>query len=211
MALKPCRECKKKVSTEALACPRCGVPNPTLTIKKDKSKKTSGKTGEGGWPVEYLESVEKLHTSYNQKKNFKDPSEWDEYYGEKNKREAAEKRIIDKHFGGRSASKNKYVSSRQEGFWNGTEGLAKTFWLYFIVGNAVGNLLALLAEPEGSGMVMLVIAIIIVWNIFAIMGVFKAADIYKAEKIKIGSTYGYATAAKITVVLLILSSIGNAL
>ena len=71
MALKPCRECKKKVSTEALACPRCGVPNPTLTIKKDKSKKTSGKTGEGGWPVEYLESVEKLHTSYNQKKNLK--------------------------------------------------------------------------------------------------------------------------------------------
>ena len=29
MALKPCRECKKKVSTEALTCPSCGVPNPT--------------------------------------------------------------------------------------------------------------------------------------------------------------------------------------
>ena len=33
MALKPCRECKKKVSTEATSCPSCGVPNPTN--KKD--------------------------------------------------------------------------------------------------------------------------------------------------------------------------------
>ena len=29
MALKACRECKKKVSTEATACPSCGAPNPT--------------------------------------------------------------------------------------------------------------------------------------------------------------------------------------
>ena len=29
MALKPCRECKKKVSTEASTCPSCGAPNPT--------------------------------------------------------------------------------------------------------------------------------------------------------------------------------------
>ena len=44
MALKPCRECNKKVSTEATVCPLCGVPNPTegvLVLKKDRSKKTS--------------------------------------------------------------------------------------------------------------------------------------------------------------------------
>ena len=35
MALKPCRECKKKVSTEAATCPSCGVPNPTQ--KKEKT------------------------------------------------------------------------------------------------------------------------------------------------------------------------------
>ncbi|MDF3821694.1 hypothetical protein P3G55_17450 [Leptospira sp. 96542] len=29
MALKPCRECKKEVSTEAKTCPHCGTPNPT--------------------------------------------------------------------------------------------------------------------------------------------------------------------------------------
>lgn len=29
MALKPCRECKKEVSTEAKTCPHCGKKNPT--------------------------------------------------------------------------------------------------------------------------------------------------------------------------------------
>lgn len=29
MALKPCRECKQEVSTEAKACPNCGTPKPT--------------------------------------------------------------------------------------------------------------------------------------------------------------------------------------
>lgn len=29
MALRPCRECGKSVSTEAAACPHCGVPAPT--------------------------------------------------------------------------------------------------------------------------------------------------------------------------------------
>ena len=49
MALKPCRECKKKVSTEASVCPSCGVPNPTdgtlilkeKTIKETTTKKTT--------------------------------------------------------------------------------------------------------------------------------------------------------------------------
>jgi RNA polymerase subunit RPABC4/transcription elongation factor Spt4 len=29
MALKPCRECKREVSTDAKACPHCGKANPT--------------------------------------------------------------------------------------------------------------------------------------------------------------------------------------
>jgi hypothetical protein len=32
MALKPCRECRKEVSTEAAACPSCGAPDPTRII-----------------------------------------------------------------------------------------------------------------------------------------------------------------------------------
>ena len=37
MALKNCRECGKKVSTEAASCPSCGAPNSTLkkTVKID--------------------------------------------------------------------------------------------------------------------------------------------------------------------------------
>jgi len=34
MALKSCRECKKKVSTEATACPNCGAPHPTTKATK---------------------------------------------------------------------------------------------------------------------------------------------------------------------------------
>ena len=39
MALKPCRECKKKVSTEATVCPSCGAPDPTrvLPLKKGEN------------------------------------------------------------------------------------------------------------------------------------------------------------------------------
>ena len=67
------------------------------------------------------------------------------------------------------------------------------------------------AATQSLSLVYLILVVIIIWNIFAIIGVFNAADIYKAEKIKIGTTYGYATAAKISCVVLILSSIGNAL
>ena len=42
MALKPCKECNKKISTLAKVCPSCGVPKPT-TIKKN-SNSTSKQT-----------------------------------------------------------------------------------------------------------------------------------------------------------------------
>ena len=32
MALKPCRECGKEVSTKAKTCPQCGVPHPTSQL-----------------------------------------------------------------------------------------------------------------------------------------------------------------------------------
>lgn len=33
MALRPCRECKKPVSTDAKTCPNCGTPSPTASRK----------------------------------------------------------------------------------------------------------------------------------------------------------------------------------
>ena len=219
MALKPCRECKKKVSTEALTCPNCGVPDPT-TKKIENDKRVNiqnniaycsncGTELPSGPPCNNP-NCRLAKISPRKKKTI--ASENIQIDKIDKKREAAEKRIIDKHYGGRSADDNVRGSvSKGNGFWNGTEGLAKTFWLYFIVGNMIGNLMVLGAASEGMGLVYFVIFVTVVWNIFAIMGVFNAADIYKAEKIKIGTTYGYATAAKISCVLLILSSIGNAL
>ncbi len=32
MTLKPCRECRKEVSTQAKTCPQCGVPHPTSQL-----------------------------------------------------------------------------------------------------------------------------------------------------------------------------------
>lgn len=43
MALKPCRECAREVSTEARACPHCGAPSPTSTPPT-----TNARGGRGG-------------------------------------------------------------------------------------------------------------------------------------------------------------------
>ena len=42
MALKPCRECGKKVSTEAQSCPNCGAPHPTHKAESKTKIKSIG-------------------------------------------------------------------------------------------------------------------------------------------------------------------------
>ena len=39
MALKPCKECNKKISTLAKVCPSCGAPSPTRKINSSIKKK----------------------------------------------------------------------------------------------------------------------------------------------------------------------------
>ena len=175
MALKPCRECKKKVSTEAATCPSCGAPNPTSLKTPLLQTQSSGLFADIKKGMKAFEAGMK----YEDLKTKKEPTKRDD--------------------------------GNMFGFWTGREGLAKTFWLYFIVANMVGNVLVMLAGSEGSGMIVFVNIIRIGWNIFAVLGVFNAADIYKNEMIKSGQTYGYATAAKIAVVVLILSAIGNSI
>ena len=175
MALKSCRECKKKVSTEAFSCPSCGAPNPTFS----KGSKQS---------FSIMKEINKGIESF--KKGMEDESN-KEYVPSKKKTGEDDGNIF--------------------GFWTGREGLAKTFWLYFCGGNVVGKILLNAAAAEGMGMVYFVLIVIIIWVIFATIGVFNAADIYKAEKIQQGESYGFATAAKIAVVILILSGIGNSI
>ena len=74
----------------------------------------------------------------------------------------------------------------------------------------VFNLLIMLAASEPGVEIFAYIAGL-VWLIFSTLGVFNAADIYNEEKIRTGQTFGYGTAAKAGVVILILSAIGRAL
>ena len=174
MALKPCRECKKKVSTEAAACPSCGAPRPTLSkIPKKKDIISDGFK-------EVSSSIESFKKGYYGA----------DYLPPKKKDPNDDGFIL--------------------GFWRGDEGLAKTFWLYFIVGNMVFNLLIMLAASEPGVEIFAYIAGL-VWLIFSTLGVFNAADIYNEEKIRTGQTFGHGTAAKAGVVILILSAIGRAL
>jgi hypothetical protein len=186
MALKPCRECKKKVSTQAMACPQCGAPHPTsLNAPKNQDAisnfigdlKKGAQSFKSGWDSEDAR-IKNPTSKIEEPKIIKVPTSND---------------------------------GNIFGFWNGGEGLVKTFWLYFIGGNMFLSLLMLLGASEGKGMVMFVLIIKVGWSIFATIGVFNAAEIYKSEKINLGESYGYATGAKITTVVLILSSIGNAL
>ena len=214
MALKSCRECKKKVSTEAKICPRCGVPDPT-PLKG---------TGAGGWSKEHLKAVAELHgiSSKNiwavcQNFNCSDKLKLHQIplasVGSRVcpscKEFLIEKGVKSLRSG--VTKNNVNYKSETKGFWTGSEGLAKTFWLYFIGGNIVGNILLTFAGNEWTGMVTFVVIAITCWTIAATIGIFKAADIYKAEKISSGQTYGYATAAKVVTVLLILSALGQAL
>jgi hypothetical protein len=94
------------------------------------------------------------------------------------------------------------------GFWNGQKGLALTFWVFFVGGNILFNTVTLIFA-DNSTVIMINLIFFIIWNVLAVMGVFNAANIYKAEKMRRGLPYTAATIAKVAVVLLILSAIGN--
>jgi hypothetical protein len=95
-------------------------------------------------------------------------------------------------------------------FWHGQKGLALTFWGVFVGGNILFNT-ATIIFADNSTLMTMNLVFFIIWNVLSVMGVFNAADIYKAKKIKQGLTYTPATAAKVAVVLLILSGIGNSI
>lgn len=93
-------------------------------------------------------------------------------------------------------------------FWHGHKGLALTFWGFFVGGNILFNA-ATIIFADNPTLIMMNLILFVLWNVLAVRGVFNAADIYKAVKIKQGLPYTAATIAKVAVVLLILSAIGN--
>ena len=182
MALKPCRECKKKVSTEAAACPKCGVPHPTLKAKEKIEPEYSYKFGEVKIDNQKTKVVEVENKNKKLKKEVKNKNDTD-------------------------------IRPDGEYFFNGTKSLGVTFWGYFFGGNAIFTIWenTLQVNRAEQAFIYLVMLIHISWIVLATLGVFNSANIYKAKKIKLGQTYGMATAAKIATVVIILSSIGNAL
>ena len=149
MALKSCRECNKKVSTEAAACPSCGAPDPT-SKKLTKSLKSSKEVV----MYTFFSGPAKISTTYKSDLTF-------------------------------------------------------CFWGLYIGGNVVGNILLLFIK---KGLFLKIIfGGIILWNLAAILFVIEVANEYKASSIEKGEDYLWANVAKITVIVLTLSAIGNAL
>ena len=213
MALKPCRECNKKVSTEALTCPNCGVPNPTLKTKTKSKIKSIGSN-------EVYARCEKIfckikyeiiiipRTALGSRACSRCGNELNEVSHKDAvndiARKETQKDIIQNKVYETSKPKGKY-------FFNGTKSLGITFWGYFLGGNAVFQIWAflLISNRGDNDAIYLITSMHIVWNILAIMGVFNSADIYKAKKIKQGLDYPLATASKVACIVLALSALGR--
>ena len=207
MALKPCRECNKKVSTEASTCPSCGVPNPTAKNKKIKDISSNQTYGvcEKIFCTKKYEIVIISKTTVGKKVCEKCGNNLQEV----NSDDAL------KDFEWKSKNKDVVNISKNNGryFFNGSETLAVTFWGYFIGGNVIFQtiLVALSNNAEAGEAIIFLFVAYCIWIFLCVIGVFNSADIYKAKKIKAGELYGWATTAKVTSVILILSAIGNSL
>ena len=229
MALKPCRECKKKVSTEATACPKCGAPHPTTKATKITEPVFQYKFGDVS-----IENKETNIIKVNQMETF---ARCDKSFCEKkyqvikiskstlgkelckecgNLLSKVSEQQAKKYFEDNNRKKNdqelkaikKNIEPEGKYFFNGIESLAVTFWGYYFGGNAVFVIIeSMLMKSREQGILTLVYIAHLIWIVLAVMGVFNSADRYKAQKIKLGETYGYATAAKIGVVVIILSNI----
>jgi tryptophan-rich sensory protein len=68
-------------------------------------------------------------------------------------------------------------------FWHGHKGLVLTFWGFFVGGNILFNA-ATMILADNPNLLIFNIVFFVIWNVLSVIGVFNAADIYKAVKIK---------------------------
>ena len=223
MALKPCRECKKKVSTEAEACPNCGAPHPTYKTEKKIEPTFSYKFGK----VEVSKS-EKEIININQKdthvrceKSFcsnryeiliipklKLGREECSYGGNKLtkvKKEHALSQIQNKQ----SKPKNQTIRVQQnlvEKIWWGNESLATTFWMYCILTVGVVSFISGSIFVAVGPIILLIPGLVIIWTN---TGLWRCSEKYKTSQLKRNQSYGWATAAKVYVVLNYLTTLSQ--
>ena len=279
MALKPCRECKKKVSTEASTCPSCGVPNPTKKTSRDglvnKMSESLGietlngafteiigkgstipiktaqvfSTAEDNQPavsirvykgnsnkavdnkllkqfeingiVPAAKGVPQIEVTFAiDEKGFVIVSAKDMGTGKVTQREVGKIKIEKsstvheptfQYNAKKTASTlvnetSTFISGNKEDS-SVSENLAISFWLYFVGANFFLNILTLFFPDY-----VIVLSIVwIIWMVIFVQVLFEEADKYKIEKQKINQPYGWAIAAKVVSVLLILSAVGNSL
>ncbi len=215
MALKPCRECKKKVSTEASTCPSCGVPNPTKVVKVKKLKPDYGYARcEKTFCNSRYKLLEIPVTLIGAQTCQACGNTLQKVKTEDALRDIERRKSTSSNTPNRTQTSN-YSKTTNDGeyFFNGTKSLGVTFWGYFFGGNAIFRVweYVLVSNRAEQGLIYFVGIIHLVWLVLSVMGVFNSAERYKKQMIKSGQTYGYATAAKIGTVVLILSAIGNAL
>ena len=178
MALKPCRECRKKVSTEADTCPSCGVPDPTTKAKKHQPREESS-IFEGMFSGYASEGTSKSYKSKIKKKDRENFSlEKNDY---------------------KKSQVNSKIDNIFSDVWEGKLTLAKTFWTYFVLLNFVITfIVGFVSAAMGVGRWIIIIPL--VYNVWAAVGVWNSATKYKNQKIKQRRSYGYATAAQVYII-----------
>ena len=82
--------------------------------------------------------------------------------------------------------------------WAGEETMSKTFWIYCILTVAIVSFLSGLALSFLGNIIWLIPVSVIIWSN---TGLWRSSNFYQNEKLKNKQSYGWATAAKVYVVL----------
>tara|TARA_B100001123_G_C15132107_1_gene955781 strand:+ start:120 stop:1034 length:915 start_codon:yes stop_codon:yes gene_type:complete len=82
--------------------------------------------------------------------------------------------------------------------WAGEETMSKTFWIYCILTVAIVSFLSGLALTFLGNIMWLIPVSVIIWSN---TGLWRSSNFYQNEKLKNKQSYGWATAAKVYVVL----------
>ena len=215
VALKPCRECGKKVSTEAQSCPNCGAPHPTHKAETKIEPTYSYKFGE----VE-IENTSNEIINVNQNDTYArcEKSFCTNRYeiltipkakigkelcsGCGNKLKKVKKQdAISSIQNKQSKPKNQPVIIQQnliEKIWWGNETLGTIFWMYCILTVGVVSFVSGFAFETVGVIIFVIPGLVIIWTN---TGLWRCSEKYKSSQLKRNQSYGWATAAKVYVVL----------
>ena len=206
MALKPCRECKKKVSTEASTCPSCGVPNPTII--KEKTIDTF-KNVNMHCPDIHCDEYRIVKSSPAGKTSYKcEKCNYELTDSKKllSKRAKEIKKVSVDNNNPPTISEAALFNLIKK-IWDGNEDLVKAFWIYFIViSNVVWFIGGFLYGALNARWILIFpLAVMII----TAGGAWNSSTKYKNKKLKEKKGYGWAIATKVVVILGFLYLAGN--